>query len=162
MAHLEPMGLEALEKMARGLADLGGNVDEVAKKCVNTADPTLENAYQGALSGSMPSAARMTLTTPANTNHLGVYSVSHPVGFDPSSPSKARYAMLAAFAEYGVGAHVIPFKSPNAFGKMQFDHPGVRKWPKPFHARAVAAAFAPTKAIVEQTFKAEVDRLVKL
>lgn len=160
MAHLEPFGLEALEKMAAGLATLGGDADEVAKKCVNAADPTLEAAYRGALAGSVPAAARMSATTPANRNHLGVYSVSRPVGFSPTSPSKARYGMLAAFAEYGIGAHVIPFSHKNAYGKTQFNHPGVAA--KPFHARAVSAAFGPTKAIVVQTFAAEVNRLIKI
>lgn len=159
MAHIEPMkGSEnVLADMDKAFGNLVRDIDIVAQRCINKADPVMEAAYKGALAGSYAPAAHMTATTPAKRNDLGNYSVSRPVGHKMNKKQVSRYAMLAAFFEHGVPAHTIK----NGFGipGNAIRHPG---WPykKPFHDNAVHAAEGPTTVAVEQAFSEEIDRIM--
>lgn len=154
MAHLEPKGVDALEAMAEELQELADQVIQVAQKCITEASPVMERAYMGAVGSVSGEVAASTATTPAKENSLGVYAVSRPVGFNSNG---VRYAAIAAYFEYGVKAHKIPYTDKNGVKRVMY-HPGIKK--RSWHATAVSAAEAPTKAVVERVFDQEVKRLV--
>lgn len=154
MAHLEPMGLDALEEMAKGLQQFADQVFEVAEKCITEASPVMERAYMGAVGKVSSEIAASTSTTPAKQNALGEYAVSRPVGFNAHG---VRYAALAAYFEYGTKAHDIPYTDRNGV-KRVMHHPGTPR--KSWHATAVSAAEAPTTAVVKRVFEQEVSRLI--
>lgn len=182
MAHLEPLGLSALEKIASGMSYLVTDIDEVAKTCVEAGVPISEKIYRNTMAGASPSlgkAAASTNSTPVKKNSLGIYSVSRAVGWNPGASSKyasfhdwevqhkSRYAMIAAFFNYGVGPHYVDFSATNAYGNSAFvshgsaTHPGMKNaGGKGWHDKAASAAEGPVSAVVSQKFDEEVRRLL--
>lgn len=154
MAHLEPMGLDALDQISKGLKGLEAETEEVAKKCINKASPIGERAYKGAMTGTGGLPARVALavdTLKAKENFWGIYTVSRAVGTSPTTGT--RYAAIAAYYNYGAPEH-YPYR--NTSGKkisIQATH-----W---FDA-AVSAAEGPVTESVNKTFDREVKRLIKL
>ena len=177
---LEPLGLEALEKLASGLDTLTNDTDSVAKTCIEAATPTMESIYKATMAGasaSLGGAASSSNAIPTKKNALGVYTVARPVGYAPSPGSRwpefhkweathrTRYGMVAALFNYGVPAHAIFYNSPNKYNLFafkgssgQFTHPGFAGAPG-WAERAASAAEGPVTQLVIEKFEAEVKRL---
>ena len=84
MAHLEPFGMDALDKMINGLNHLATDIDEVAATCVKEGTPVMEKIYRNTMSGahqSLGKAAASVNSTDPKSNALGVYAVSRAVGW---------------------------------------------------------------------------------
>lgn len=182
MAHLEPMGVEALTKLSAGLQQMSWDIDDIAKECIEAGNPLLESIYRNTMSGASPSlgkAAASTNTTPAKKNSLGIYSVSRAVGWNPgvspNSPEsfhkwelqhKSRYAMIAALFNYGVGAHRVDFHTTNAYGKSAFVthgsamHPGMRVKGGGWLDKAAKTAEGPVTQVVNRKFDEKVKELL--
>lgn len=182
MAHLEPIGLDALEKLSSGMSRVASDIDEIAKRCVEAGNPVMEAIYRNTMSGansSLSKAAAATNTTKAKKNHLGVYSVSRAVGWNPStrtkyasfhdweSQHKTRYGMIAALFNYGVGAHRVDFSGNNAYHHSSFVshgrpmHPGMSVNAKGWHGKAAKAAEGPVSKVVSKAFDSEMKNLLK-
>lgn len=147
MAHIEPMGLDALTKMENALKYLTTDVDKVAQKCIDKASPTGERAYIAALKGTtLPASVSASVDTmDAKKNVWGDFAVSRPLGNAPARKNGKpgpRNAMLAAIWNYGT---------------KKSDRVPATHW----HSKAVAAATVPVTQIVEKTFNKEIKRLMK-
>lgn len=156
MAHLEPFGYTGLVKMENGINSLAVDADVVAQACIAKASPSMEAIYKNTMAGAasgLGGAASSSATTAPKKNYLGDYAVSRPVGWNPNG-NGIRYGMLAALFNYGVGPHLIKTR-----GYIHPGMPGVASaigWLD----RAVSAAEAPVKAIVEKQFDVEVKARV--
>lgn len=140
MAHIEPMGTLALDKMYDCLKTLTTDIDEIIQDCIDEAAPVMEKAYKGAMQGRVPvKVARSPSVTKAKMNMMGDFSVARTIGH--SSRSGTRYGAIAAIYNYGAPERGIPATN--------------------FRDSAAKAAEGPATAIVNQKFTEIVNRLSK-
>jgi len=156
MAHIEPMGLEGLDKIHTGLRALTTGIDKIVIDCLDKAAPVGERAYKGALQGSgLPRRVSTSVDTlKPKKNDLGVYTVSRAIGF--REKDGLRYAALAAYFEYGTKEHTIKRRLHTG---TVVDQKISGMASRPWHSAAVSAAEGPVTKIVQETFYEKVKEL---
>ena len=137
MAHLEVNGLDELLRKMEKLSDQS-QVEEIAKKAVNAAQPISEAAMKSALAGvehgpyATGSVSGSVSSTPAKVNSYGVFAVARPTGRDSKGE---RNGAKAAYLQYGT------------------PHMAARPW----RQAAVSQAEAPAIKVMEDVLRAEME-----
>lgn len=117
MARLELKGLNELDDFLKGLSDLTDDIDEIAKDCIDSAMPTLEDALKSNIRAaanrgySTGELERSISSTKAKTNAYGNFAAVRPVGADIKG---VRNGEKLAYLEYGTSkqaAHPVMAKS---------------------------------------------------
>lgn len=106
MAHMAVNGFDEVLKKLEKLSNQG-EVENIAKKAVNSAFPELQSSVQGAISSSVSAASwdsNPVTVVPSDTkiNEYGVYKVAKIGGITSEG---TRVAALAAYLEYGIPTH---------------------------------------------------------
>ncbi|MCD7736963.1 MAG: hypothetical protein LUI07_08410 [Lachnospiraceae bacterium] len=131
--------MNGLDDLIKALEEFGGNADEIGKKAVNAAVPTLEasisaSAAQSASRGySTGAMARSIKGGKAKINNYGVYAAVTIKGTDSN---ETRNGEKAAYLEYGTS------KQPA----------------RPFMRRGVKAAEGAAQAAMEQVVEQEIRK----
>lgn len=142
MARIKLDGLNELDDFIKGLSDLAGDIDEIAKDCIDAATPTLTKALQDNISAaanrgySTGELARSIAPTKAKTNAYGNFAAVRPV---ESGVNGVRNGEKLAYLEYGTS--------------KQEAHPVI--------AKAIAQAEPQIKEIIQERFNEHVNKRIK-
>lgn len=131
MANITVNGLEEVIKKLEKLSDKG-KADEIAKKAVKAALPTLEGSVRSHIH---PSRAKAGVTTKdAKVNQYGVFGVVTITGRDSKGESLAKIANVLEYGRHdGKGAH------------------------KPWRNASASSVESSCKSIMEEIVKAEME-----
>ena len=111
MASITVNGLDEVMKKLEKLSDKS-RVDEIAKKAVSAALPTLEGSVRSHVHPSRAKAG--VITKDAKVNEYGVFGVVTIAGKDSKGESLAKLANILEYGRHdGKGAH-IPWRSASA------------------------------------------------
>ena len=149
MAKLKLEGLEELDNLIKGLSDLGSDINEVAKDCINAAAPTLENALKKNIRSvtnrkdkrtgkpySTGELERSIAATEAKTNAYGNFAAIRPVGTDANG---VRNGEKLAYLEYGTSEQEA----------------------RPVMQKSINEAEPQTKEIIQKHFEEHVQKRMK-
>lgn len=141
MARLELDGLGVLDDLINGLSELAGDINEVAKDCIDLATPTLEEVLRNNVKAaanrgySTGELARSISATKAKTNAYGNFAAVRPVGTDGKG---VRNGEKLAYLEYGTSKQVA----------------------HPVMAKSIAEAEPRVEEIIQERFNQHVDQKI--
>ena len=148
MARLELKGMNELDDFLRGLSDLAGDINEIAKDCIDSAMPTLEDALKSNIRAaanrkdkrtgkpySTGELERSIAATEAKTNAYGNFAAIRPVGTDANG---VRNGEKLAYLEYGTSEQEA----------------------RPVMAKSISQAEPKVKEIIQNKFEENVEKRI--
>ena len=142
------------DKMLERVQKAGGNVDAVARECMEQSLQVLERNLKKEAEASGAQTSTVTHTVTANGNRISGETGWKLGAYDSSNPSEGYDAM---FREFGTGKH-----SKRGKGKDRETAAGYNRGstePRPFMEKARAESVKPVRAIQRKTLQKIVKEL---